>query len=245
MNAAIANTVRPPAPRPVLRAAAAVLTAVAINAAIFWFLAALNSRPVPDQMPPPPVRTLVLSSNRPEPTPPTEQQKPEPKKQTEPMTVNLDVRMPQPEVQPLDLSLDLPEPSIAPVRIAVHTPKPAPPRPAPPAPTPAPSKPSRPAAPSGPMDAERVDQPPREHANNPQPTYPPRERRIGIEGDVVVKLLIDETGRVEKVEPVSGRSGFTRAVLDVVRRWRFEPARHQGRRVKVWGVKTIRFQLVN
>jgi len=92
--------------------------------------------------------------------------------------------------------------------------------------------------------ADAVDTPPREIIN-PPPRYPRIARARGLEGQVTVKLLIAEDGTVETVEVVSvqGYTGFRRAVLDSVARWRFSPAKHRGRPVKVWGVKTIRFRL--
>jgi outer membrane biosynthesis protein TonB len=47
---------------------------------------------------------------------------------------------------------------------------------------------------------------------------------------------------VEVIE-VKGHAGFRQAVLRVVNLWRFTPPRHRGRRVKVWAVKTVRFNL--
>ena len=68
-----------------------------------------------------------------------------------------------------------------------------------------------------------------------------REKQLGIEGTVVLRLLIDERGRVADVEVISGGMAFRHAVLQVARTWRFEPARHQGRATKVWGVKEVSF----
>jgi protein TonB len=92
-------------------------------------------------------------------------------------------------------------------------------------------------------NADQVDQPPREPAGNAQPEFPERERRLGIEGEVVVRLLIDETGRVEQIEFVSGPAAFRAAVERVAKTWRFEPARHRGQIVKVWGTKEVGFTL--
>lgn len=90
-------------------------------------------------------------------------------------------------------------------------------------------------------NAEEVDQPPREPAGNAKPVYPAREKQLGIEGTVLLRLLIDERGRVADVEVISGGMAFRNAVLQVARSWRFEPARHQGRATKVWGVKEVSF----
>ena len=80
-------------------------------------------------------------------------------------------------------------------------------------------------------------------AQNPAPNYPERERQLGIEGSVTLKLLIDEAGRVEDVEVVRGTASFRDAVMAVVYRWRFSPAVHEGRAVKVWGLKEVYFRV--
>jgi protein TonB len=94
-----------------------------------------------------------------------------------------------------------------------------------------------------PRDADSVDQPPRE-LTNLQPTFPRLAERLRRTGSVRVRLLIDESGRVEDVEvlEVEGHASFEEAVLDVARRWRFDPARDRGRPVRVKATKTVRFE---
>lgn len=229
-----------PLGRPLRRAGLAMAIAGLVHGGIVWGLVMLNTRPVPDTMPESPIRTIVLASTRPQtPSPPEpEPREPEPP-QVEPVTVDLDAPPPLP-LEPIPLQLDLPQPTLSPIRVSVRNdPKPAPPQPH----RPAPPAPPAPAAPTGPMDMNRVDQPPRELAGNPEPAYPLRERRRGIESEVVVRLLIDQQGRVEDVQVVRGGGNFAEVVLQAVRRWRFSPARHHGRTVKVWGLKTFRFEL--
>jgi len=239
---------RPGGGRFILRAVGAVLLAAAVNVLIVVLLAALNDRAAPDPETPADVRTILLASNRP-PQPPPKPDEPEPQPpEPEPLVVNLDAPTPLPELEPLPTPLELPDPTFSPIRVNVPIrPTPAVPRKSQPQrqTLAAPQSSVRESAQAGPMDADRIDQPPRELQGNPQPTYPSAERRRGIEGDVVVKVLIDERGRVIDANVVRGRDGFAEAVLDVVRRWRFTPGRHRGKPVKVWGVKTIRFQLTN
>lgn len=94
--------------------------------------------------------------------------------------------------------------------------------------------------------ADAVDGPPRE-LSPVAVAYPSAARRSGAEGLAELKLLIDERGRVEKVIIVRsvGHGQFGPAAAEAMRGVRFEPAQHQGRRVKVWAVKTIRFTLEN
>lgn len=91
--------------------------------------------------------------------------------------------------------------------------------------------------------ADKVDQPPREAFGNAEPAYPIRERNLGIEGTVLVRLLIDEKGKVEDAKVIRGPEAFRKPVLAVVFDWEFTPARHEGRPVKVWGAKEVRFRL--
>ena len=57
------------------------------------------------------------------------------------------------------------------------------------------------------------------------PVYPPHCRRMGIEGRVRVRVLVDERGRPleVKVQQGSGNAALDDSALEAVRRWRFEP----------------------
>jgi len=81
----------------------------------------------------------------------------------------------------------------------------------PPAPTPAP------AAPRVITDVAYIEP--------PQPKYPPESRRSGEEGLVVVRVLINETGIVARVdiERSSGHSRLDDAACQAVKRARFRP----------------------
>jgi protein TonB len=80
-----------------------------------------------------------------------------------------------------------------------------------------------------------------------EPIYPATSRRLGEEGVVRLKVLVDERGRPHDVV-VASSSGFPRldqAAVDAVRRWRFEPATDGNRAVSAWGAVSIRFKLEN
>ena len=69
----------------------------------------------------------------------------------------------------------------------------------------------------------------------PQPDYPPRARRRGIEQQVVVKVLVDEDGGVVQViAPGSDTHGFLAAARNAAREARFEPARRDGIEGRMW-----------
>ncbi len=91
---------------------------------------------------------------------------------------------------------------------------------------------------------EKIDHPPKELTIR-QPAYPAMALRRGLEGSVTLRVLIDERGRVEKVEVVrvKGHPSFRGAVLRVARKWRFTAPRHRGRPVRAWAIKTMHFRL--
>jgi len=75
--------------------------------------------------------------------------------------------------------------------------------------------------------------PPRRVEGTPAP-YPEVARRRQIAGSVTVSMIVTETGEV--VDPTVTESGgdvLDEAVLGAVRGWRFEPARKDGRAVRV------------
>ena len=79
------------------------------------------------------------------------------------------------------------------------------------------------------------------------PLYPPRCRRLGIEGTVRVRVLVGERGRPLEVlvGKSSGDASLDEAALDAVRKWRFEPARRDGAAIRAWATVPIEFRLVD
>jgi protein TonB len=83
------------------------------------------------------------------------------------------------------------------------------------------------------------------YLDNPAPAYPPRSKRLGETGTVLLRVVVDENGRPESVD-VATSSGFARldrAALDAVRRWKFVPAKQGGRAVKAAVLVPLEFQL--
>ncbi len=76
-----------------------------------------------------------------------------------------------------------------------------------------------------------------------EPIYPPIARAAGIEGEVVIKIVIDETGRVSSEEFVSGPLMLRQAAMDAVKGWRFTPFRENGTPVRTSAALTIPFHL--
>jgi len=71
--------------------------------------------------------------------------------------------------------------------------------------------------------------------DNRGPRYPDPLRRAGVQGDVLMEFVVDQTGRVDMSTVKVLRSSdpqFTAAVRGSLPSWRFAPAEVNGRRVK-------------
>jgi protein TonB len=77
------------------------------------------------------------------------------------------------------------------------------------------------------------------------PEYPRRARLAGIEGEVVLEVIVDRHGRVTgDVRVVAAVPELERAAVAAVQRWRFKPARdHRGEAVAVLMEVPVRFVL--
>ncbi|HEV8524864.1 MAG TPA: TonB family protein [Terriglobales bacterium] len=60
--------------------------------------------------------------------------------------------------------------------------------------------------------------------SQPVPSYPELARRLGVEGAVIVRGAIAVDGTVKSLHVVEGHALLTQAVLDAVRKWRFQPS---------------------
>jgi protein TonB len=78
----------------------------------------------------------------------------------------------------------------------------------------------------------------------PRGEYPPQALALGLEGTVILKLLVDETGRVAEASVVEDPgNGFGDAAVRIARRYfRFEPARRGPDAVATWLRFTVRFE---
>ena len=77
------------------------------------------------------------------------------------------------------------------------------------------------------------------------PSYPETARRRGIEGQVVLQIVVDQFGRVEQnVEIMESLPMLDRAAIDAIRQWRFSPARdREGNPIRVKVRVPMRFTL--
>ena len=144
-----------------------------------------------------------------------------------------------------------PTPRPAPPPVAPATPEPAPQRAAAitvatPATTTPPAPPAEVAAPAPPAPP-RVDLPSSsaDYLNNPPPPYPPLSKRMGEQGQVVVRVRIEANGSASQAE-IQRSSGFDRldqAALQTVKRWRYVPGKRAGVPEAMWFNIPIRFVL--
>ncbi len=79
-----------------------------------------------------------------------------------------------------------------------------------------------------------------------EPIYPEADRRMGIKGQVLLNVLISETGDVLDVVVIRGIRGsvsLEKEAVNAVKKWKFLPAEKNGIKVKVWKPITIGFGL--
>jgi TonB family protein len=73
--------------------------------------------------------------------------------------------------------------------------------------------------------------------------YPEKAKSQGIEGEVMVRFLVNQKGQVEQAEVVrSSYEGFDAAALKVINAMPdWTPGKQRGKAVKVWYVVPIKF----
>ncbi len=75
------------------------------------------------------------------------------------------------------------------------------------------------------------------------PIYPALAMAAHLQGQVVVRMTIDEHGQPSDVEAISGPQAFQGPALKAARQWRFEPARQDGQPVAATFLLTLNFVL--
>ncbi len=75
--------------------------------------------------------------------------------------------------------------------------------------------------------------------------YPKKARKLGISGYVLMNLLVNKNGDVEKVKVLESLPAdvFDEVAIAGVKSWHFKPAQYKGQAVKVWAKQKIRFDL--
>jgi protein TonB len=95
--------------------------------------------------------------------------------------------------------------------------------------------------PVGPLASEHL-----QYADAPAPSYPREALMAGIEGTVVLKVLVDVDGTPLSVD-IERSSGNRRlddaAKRQVLRKWKFRPAIRDGQAIQVYGLVPVSFSL--
>lgn len=78
-----------------------------------------------------------------------------------------------------------------------------------------------------------------------QPPYPPIAKAAKASGAIQVQILVSETGEVIEANAISGHPLLRDAALQAARQWQFKPTELSGRPVKVQGILTFNFTLVD
>jgi periplasmic protein TonB len=96
----------------------------------------------------------------------------------------------------------------------------------------------------GEFDAAAVDQIP-QVVRKIEPDYPPRARRQGVCGRVVMKFLVGIDGRVSRPSIIEARPQgyFEQSALEAIVHWRFQPGYYRGKAVATWVILPVQFKL--
>jgi TonB family protein len=71
-----------------------------------------------------------------------------------------------------------------------------------------------------------------------EPPYPPRALAAGV---VLIEASVDTSGQVANARVIASSPAFDQAALDAARRWRFKPARINGRAVSTYAYLVFGF----
>lgn len=90
------------------------------------------------------------------------------------------------------------------------------------------------------VDGEHI--PPPKILKQVAPVYTTEAKEARIAGTVVLRLVVSRTGSVRDVQVVKGLpKGLTKAAIDAVRQWTFEPSKVGGKPVDVYYTLTVNF----
>jgi protein TonB len=169
---------------------------------------------------------------------------------TEPPTQSAAAKRPRPSVEPAPSPSSAPAPALAAPELAPADPQAdlAPEAKEPDRPEVAADSaavPERPAVEPGALvELSEVDVPPVALRKDP-PAYPSMARSLRQQGTVILRLLVDDRGAVERAEVVPGSDGrlLEEAALRAVKGWRYRPASVGDVPVKVWITEHVVFRL--
>jgi dipeptidyl-peptidase-4 len=75
------------------------------------------------------------------------------------------------------------------------------------------------------------------------PVYPESSRMAHVQGDVVLRAVIDKQGTVAQLTTISGHPLLIQSALDAVKQWTYKPFLLNGEAVEVETMVTVRFRM--
>lgn len=206
-------------------------TILLLHVAFFWALKSGLIHQATQAMPKEIFASFITPEKAPEPTPPKPQ--PAPPKTVAVVKKSITPPRPAPIVNniPSETAISVP---VAPPQPPQHEEAPA--APAPPAP-PAIAAPAQPRTITSGV----------EYIQPPDVKYPAISKRMGEEGKAVIRVLINDKGRAERVEvqKSSGSGRLDDAAKQAVMRALFKPYMEDGKALSVFAIVPINFQLSN
>ena len=85
--------------------------------------------------------------------------------------------------------------------------------------------------------------PPVESPANRRPEYPESARAAGVEGLVILKIVVTESGKVGNIQVMKGEPPFVDAAIAAVKTYAFQPAMLAGRPISVFRIIKVPFRL--
>ena len=76
-----------------------------------------------------------------------------------------------------------------------------------------------------------------------QPEYPPEAREQRVQGEVVLRIMVNQEGDVSKVSLISGHPLLAPAAMDAVKQWKYRPFLLNGQPLEVDTEAVVNFRL--
>jgi TonB family protein len=76
-----------------------------------------------------------------------------------------------------------------------------------------------------------------------QPLYSPEAKQLGIEGEVLLEVIVSAKGEMENIRVTKGHPLLVRSALDAVKEWKYQPYLVNGAAVPVISTVSVNFTL--